>query len=375
MKFVIEKSELVKHLPLLLSAIPQKTTKKVLNSVLFDAQKDTLTLRATNEIMEVSINLPVKLEIPGAVCIDSLFASIINSFDNKEIEVSFEEKVVIKQGRRRHSPNFIPASEFPKKVEVQNYKEVDKNELIRAFTKTSFSLGKNTPRQILKSFMINPHTRSIITGDGERISAITVDLPGNIANPNGQYILSTLAAMKDNNYTVEASFGQITGLKAKLENEPVWEVIIVSMPGDYPDKAASLIEKLQSNPGELLVAFPDKEALKNILSVAVVYSTRAEQENKDRHLAFVKEGAECHFEMKVPDLVEMYEPVNCVCDGVENFTILLDPKAFKEVLEVSEEETFNVKMIKANVPLVIEENEFIHIQSPMVLPKDKTANE
>lgn len=383
MRFRVSKNTIVQAINIVKEAVASRTTNPILKTVMVEAKEDGwLSLRATNNILDITAEVKAEIEIPGKVCMSDLLISLLPTFgdaiyqDNvltNPLQFEFTEKgLVVIQGKRKHRPTWISPDDFPKKLEITDYEVIqEKAVLIEAFQRMSIAVGVTEDRRILQGFHINPHNQEIVVGDGVRVYfRENIALPGNIADPPARLvmpILSNLTTMSDKDI-LEAKLGGLLAFKGTqiVNEEPYlkWEIIINGLDGDFPTTPKKLIEEAKSKKSRFSIK-TNRQLLTRVLEVCNIYSKRAFDEGKSVHTILTKNGSGVMFSMHVPDLVEMEEPLECEYEG-DDFRFLFHPGLTLEALGTMKSDTVELQFFGEEAPfLMLDGSQFTYLQGAM----------
>lgn len=333
MKITINRETLIEGLNIIKPAVPTKATNNILKTVYMEAQDETLYLRGTDRRTDIVVIVPCQVEQQGNVCVDNLVIDLIPNLGSGDIEIALDERLTVSQGDRRHDVAHYDAKEYPKRKAIKKYQVVENPaNLGKLFSKAAITLSDSATRRYLQGFYINPHDKYLVTGDGNRVTVIEdVDIPGKLSLPNGTSLMSILPTILKTagKATVEVFFGKRSGLKVTRYNDKdefqiMVEAILDSLKGDYPSQARKFIlDALEAKPKlELEI---DQNRLKNVLSIAKMYSDRAAQEAKAGPVILRKVEDKVSLQMKITDLIEMDEPLDCEFKGKGDFEIWFHP--------------------------------------------------
>lgn len=180
MKIVCMKDELLKGTGIVSGAVSQKSTLPQLSNLLFDAKESSLTLAATD--LEVAAKTVIRAQVlkeggitlPGKLIID-----IIKKLPQQEIEieVSENEKVIVKSGKTKYSLVGLSKSEFPVAVDFEGGKtfKIATAMLKDMITKTKFAISLDETRYVLNGiyFLIEKGKAIMVSTDGKRLAYIS----------------------------------------------------------------------------------------------------------------------------------------------------------------------------------------------------------
>src|SRR3990167_4515107 len=178
MKFSISKNKILQAINIVKQGVANRTTNPILKTILMEAKEDGwLMLRATNNVLDISVEVKAEIEKIGKCCVSDLVINLLPTFEDGQykenvlvnpIKFDLTEKgLVVTQAKRKHRPVFMSSNDFPKKPEVDGYIEFTNiSNLIEAFQRLSISVGVTEDRRILQGFHLNPHLKDMVTGDG-----------------------------------------------------------------------------------------------------------------------------------------------------------------------------------------------------------------
>ena len=183
MKIVCSKTELSRAISLAQSAASTKNVLPVLTNLLFEADKDALTVTGTD--LELGLRVRVKVEVvqAGAATLPAKkIAEIIKSFDDGDVEVTISDgtKGEIKSGRATIRLVGVPADDFPNFPSYRKEKSLTlpSKVLLDMIKRTSFSTSMDETRYILQGGLLQSDGKKarMVTTDGHRLSYIEHEL-------------------------------------------------------------------------------------------------------------------------------------------------------------------------------------------------------
>jgi len=190
MKFSINREVLLKPLLLVSGAVERKSTLPILSNILFDVNRQQLTLIATDLELEMVAYAEIenqgedgKITIPARKLLDickSLPEGALINFSTQD------DIVKLTSGRSRYSLSTLPAADFPNIEEWKGDVEFKllKSEFLRLIESTHFSMANQDVRYYLNGMSIESEGNEIrsVATDGHRlaickISNETLSLP------------------------------------------------------------------------------------------------------------------------------------------------------------------------------------------------------
>lgn len=129
MKITIETAKLMEIIDLGLRFVSKNATLPILQNFYFKASIDSLLLRATDMEKYIEIEMPCKVTMEGAITVNArMFSDIIKAIEEKEIELSVDQKtqiMTLKSAKDTFDINGIAASEYVALPEVPNENTMD----------------------------------------------------------------------------------------------------------------------------------------------------------------------------------------------------------------------------------------------------------
>lgn len=183
MKIVCPKAELSRVIGLAQSAASTKNVLPVLTNLLFEADKDGLTVTGTD--LEMGLKVRVKVEVAqagNATLPAKKLAEIVKSFDEGDIEITVKDgtKGEIKSGRATIRLMGVPADDFPNFPGYRKEKSLTlpSKVLLDMIKRTSFSVSMDETRYILQGGLLQSDGKKarMVTTDGHRLSYIEHEL-------------------------------------------------------------------------------------------------------------------------------------------------------------------------------------------------------
>jgi DNA polymerase III sliding clamp (beta) subunit (PCNA family) len=310
MLFTIDSSDLGVAYGLVSKAIPSRAVTEILKTVYLEAQEpDTLILRGTNEIIDITATAKANVNTSGACCIDPIVLDAALKFGG-EVRFSLKKRLVVSKGKRRHQAPVVPANQYPAVRQIANWYPLgpgERSRLVDAFERVALAVSSGADKPILQSYFINPIGGFVVTGDGNQIATFDVALgAGLVATPPARQVAAVLSYIRalDDEAEFEVSFGSWSGFRASS-----WEVQVNSFAGEFPAIARKVTQDaVGGNPQTRLLL--DREGFAASLDLCKMYSVKAYASGHSYHVAMSFDGEKAHLKMEIPDLAEIDEPVN-----------------------------------------------------------------
>ncbi len=228
MKLVIEKSSLLKGLSHVQSIVERRQTIPILSNVLIVTTGDGLTLKATDNEIEICEDIPAQVETPGAVTVPAhkLYDIVKRLPDGAQLSLSFSgetNQLSIVSGRSKFALSTLPADGFPSMTVEQTpfVFSMPSTELLGLINKTSFAVSVEETRYNLNGIYLHEKKGdtpllSAVATDGHRLACAQMALPQGAAGMPGIIIprktigeISKLAAENESDISISLSANQI----------------------------------------------------------------------------------------------------------------------------------------------------------------------
>ena len=181
MKAVVKQERLAHALLLVGRVATSRSALPVLANVLISANKNKLTLTATNLEIAITQTLSGKIEQSGSVTIPArLLNDYVSSLPGDSVELTTDgNKIKIQSGKYQSVINGMPAEEFPELPTIDNGSEfsIDGAELKSAIQKTIFAATNDETRPILTGGYIHTHDGQVwlVSTDSYRLAQKRLD--------------------------------------------------------------------------------------------------------------------------------------------------------------------------------------------------------
>lgn len=187
MKISVDKTVLSKALSTVSRVVESRTTIPILQNVALTASENTLSIKATDLDLEVTLSVPANIEVPGMTTVSGkLLPDIARKMAGDTI--SFEAKegtAVVKSGRSKFTLQTLPIGDFPDLTigEFSHSFEMKAHDLRRMLKRASFAISTEETRYYLNGIYFHVideggamKLRAVAT-DGHRLAKIEIDAP------------------------------------------------------------------------------------------------------------------------------------------------------------------------------------------------------
>lgn len=189
MKITIDQNELWRGVNTVLDVVPSRPALPVLSNILLTADRDQLTLAATDLDLSISTNVSAKVERSGSTVVPArTFAEIAREWPEAQLSIESEsERLVISgtlgssdDGTGSYSLSGMPPDEFPKmdtsleglSIDVDNLPQLDSRVLGEMVNKTIFAVSKDKTRPVCTGVLwcIEENGMNMVATDGSRLA-------------------------------------------------------------------------------------------------------------------------------------------------------------------------------------------------------------
>lgn len=228
MKLTIERGLLLKALSHIQSVVERRQTIPVLSNVLIETNGDEVSLRATDNEIEIVEKLPASVEVQGAVTIPAhkLYDIVKKLPEGSQLQMAFVDEtgqVSIVSGRSKFALASLPADGFPTMMqeEMPHTFKVAAKDMVNLIAKTGFAVSMEETRYNLNGIYMHEKKGvesklTAVATDGHRLACAGITLPEGAEGMPGVIIprktigeLAKLAAESENEIDVALSANQI----------------------------------------------------------------------------------------------------------------------------------------------------------------------
>ena len=176
MKFQFDRDAMIKEVAIAQEIIANKSPISVLSNVLLIAENNTLTIKASDSMVDYITKIPVEIQEEGSTTIYcDKFMKIISKAPQGQIE--FEKNditVTIRPLKGRFTLKSIASDKFPEINSLQNgsYFELPAKELKEMIRQTSFAVSEDENRHFMTGVHFEKQNDNLImvATDGRRLS-------------------------------------------------------------------------------------------------------------------------------------------------------------------------------------------------------------
>lgn len=167
MKFTVSSMYLLKELQILKGVINSSNTLPILDNFLFELNKNTLVVSASDLETTMSASLEIESKDKGSVAVPAkLLLDILKTFPEQPLTFTVEENntVEISSNSGKYAIAYAPGEEFPKAVVLENPSStmVPAEVLATAISKTIFASGNDDLRPVMSGVFFQFSTEGLI---------------------------------------------------------------------------------------------------------------------------------------------------------------------------------------------------------------------
>lgn len=190
MKFTFDKDSMMKEIAIAQEIIATKNVTSILSNVLFIAEEDTLTIKATDIKVNFETRIPVEVQENGTTTVFcDKFVSILNSLPSGEIEFNQEDTTVIIKPiskKVKFTLKSMASDKFPEFASTENvpYFDIPASEFKEMITQTIFAVSDDEKRLFMNGIFFEKKGDDLVMvgTDGRRLSIIQKPLCQGVAN-------------------------------------------------------------------------------------------------------------------------------------------------------------------------------------------------
>lgn len=166
MKFIVSSSYLLKQLQVLGGIINSSNTLAILENFLFELDKNTLKVTASDLETTISGNLEVECDSTGSIAVPAkLLLDILKSFPEQPLTFVIEDNntIEISSNHGKYALAYADGEEFPKPIEITNPSStiIQSDILATAISKTIFASGNDDLRPVMSGVFFQFSTESL----------------------------------------------------------------------------------------------------------------------------------------------------------------------------------------------------------------------
>ena len=367
MKIVCKKSNLLNGVQIVSKAVPNKTTMSILECILIDATRGSITLTAND--MELGIETTIEGEIveKGIIALDAkIFLEIVRKLPDNDITIETDSSYKTTITCEKAKFNIIGKSgedfSYLPQVERQDSVIVSQFTLKEIIRQTIFSIADNDNNKLMTGelFEINGNELRVVSLDGHRISVRKIALkdsyePKKVVVPGKTLSEISKILPGDSDKLVQIFF---------TDKHVVFEfdnTVVVSrlIEGEY-----FKIDQMLSSDYETKVKINKKEFLNCIDRATLLIK----EGDKKPIIINITDGA---MELKINSIVgSMNEEIDIEKSG-KDLMIGFNPKFLIDALRVIDEEEINIYLVNPKAPCFIRDDEGKYIY--LILPVNFTT--
>ncbi len=334
--------------------LEKKDASHITSHILFAADNDRCTLKATDsEIGLQIINDQITIDLPGSFTVNGKkFLDIIRILKDDEIVLELvDNTLVIKQKHSKFKLPTFDTDEYPGFPDTENKSKItlDSHNLIRNLKKISPAIDTNNPKYELNGALISIGTEATdLVGTDTRRLAITTVSGGSDALLS--LILPKKAIMEIQKLfldQIELFYDETTLL---IQNDTIlFYTRLIN--GKFPDYQRIVPASLKHQ-----FALPKKEMMDSIRMITTI--------SQEIKITFLSDAV--LFNSLSADNVEAKTEIELSTGLEDKFEISLNSKYMLDFLAQVEGETFEIGLNESSLPFMVKENNFVTIIMPIV---------
>ena len=194
MKFTFDRNSMINEISIAQEIISTKSAISILSNVLFIAQNNTLTIKATDIKVNFETKIPVEIEEEGSTTVFcDKFLGILSVLDEGEIVFELQQKdnqtvALIRHSKKKNKFQLKCTSqdkfpEFPIAEKVPFF-EVPSKEIKKMISQTSFAVSADETRYFMNGVYFEKRDNKLVlvATDGRRLAYASKEFPEGIAD-------------------------------------------------------------------------------------------------------------------------------------------------------------------------------------------------
>lgn len=176
MKFIVSSSYLLKQLQVLGGIINNSNTLAILDNFLFELDKNSLKVTASDLETTISGKLDVESDSKGSIAVPArLLQDILKSFPEQPLTFIVEENntIEISSNHGKYALAYADGAEFPKAIEITNPSStsIQSDILATAISKTIFASGNDDLRPVMSGvfFQFSSESLTFVATDAHKL--------------------------------------------------------------------------------------------------------------------------------------------------------------------------------------------------------------
>lgn len=176
MKFIVSSSYLLKQLQVLGGIINNSNTLAILDNFLFELDKNSLKVTASDLETTISGKLDVECDSKGSIAVPArLLQDILKSFPEQPLTFIVEENntIEISSNHGKYALAYADGAEFPKAIEITNPSStsIQSDILATAISKTIFASGNDDLRPVMSGvfFQFSSESLTFVATDAHKL--------------------------------------------------------------------------------------------------------------------------------------------------------------------------------------------------------------
>jgi DNA polymerase-3 subunit beta len=360
MKVVLNRSDLLKGISTVQSAVASKNTMPILANVLLEAKDKKLEFVATDLDMGIRCSVPAEVVEKGSITINAKkLSDIVRELPEASVDLEIDEnhKIILVCQKSQFKVHGLPKDDFPILPEVKKDKvfKIKGSLLQEMIHKTIFAVSTDETRYVLNGvyFQVEGGKLKMVATDGHRLAYIQKKLEGkaedkaNVIIPTKTLnelskVISDNAKNKEGKEKAEDSIVEVvaTDNQIKFTVQGV-EIISRLIEGQFPNYEQVIPKdsdkKIEASTSELAAATKRAAILTSEKSNSIRYQ--------------IKPG-KIAISSKTPDMGEAKEEIDVIYKG-EEISIAYNARYVLDVLKNVETEKVSIELTQPLSPGIL----------------------
>jgi DNA polymerase-3 subunit beta len=366
MKFICERSLLLKEISIAQEIISSKNAISILSNIYLEAEENTLFIKATDTKVHFQTRVPIEVKVKGSTTVfGEKFLGILNSIPEGELE--FEQNdinIIIKPAAKKikFQLKCIASEKYPEfpAFNKDNFFKIPVKEFKEMILQTVFAVSDDETRYFMNGVFFKKEGDKLImvATDGRRLAFIEKPVSGTVNDFEGiiipPKILTILMKRSGDEGLLEISITD----KTIFIQFGSYNLSSTLIEGQFPNYQRVIPEKQDYS--FTVDRLETLEALKRV-------SLLVEQKSRRVYLGLAPGVMSVSSEES--DIGNAKEDIPCKYDG-EEVSIALNYRYIEEPFKVMDAEEICINFTEANRAITVKpvpERDYFHIVMPMQL--------
>jgi len=372
MKFVCERSSLLKEVSIAQEVISSKNVISVLSNVYLEATDNELIIKATDMKVNFETRVPIEVAEKGSTTVfGEKFLGVLNSIPDGSLEFEQKENIIIIKPLARKIKfqlRCIAAEKYPEfpGFSQENFFEMPVKDFKNMITQTVFAVSDDETRYFMNGIFFKKEEEKVImvATDGRRLSYIEKPAPSGMQYSNGIIIPPKILSVLLKRAGDEGLLGISINEKTIFINFGSYKLSSILIEGQFPNYQRVIPEKQ-----EHFFVVNRLETLEALKRVSLLVEQKSHRVYLILTSGMMAVSSSREDQGEDGDIGNAKEEIPCKYDG-DDLSLAMNYRYIEEPFKVMESEEIGIyftESVKAITIKPLPEKDFFHIIMPMQL--------